>query len=285
MKIFVTGVNGQVGSALVRQAKELGHEVIAISRLQWDMAQSPMQGKELVLQLKPDLVINPAAYTNVDGAEGDESTARKVNANAPRALAKACKQLGIPLFHVSTDYVFDGSKEEPYVETDQTNPINVYGCTKLAGELALQEETDKFLILRTSWVFSKEGHNFVNTILRLAEERDELKVVDDQLGGPTNAECIAKVLLKLTVGHKEQWGIYHYSGQPFVSWFEFAKSILQQNIDGGADSKAPEIKPCKSDEFFFKAKRPKNSRLSQQKLERVYGQVPCDWHEALSRGS
>jgi len=138
MKILITGINGQVGSALVRQVKAQGHEFVALSREQWDMAQSPERGEELVLEAKPDLVINPAAYTNVDGAEDDEATALKVNADAPRALAKACKQLDIPLFHVSTDYVFDGTKEGPYVETDQTNPINAYGRTKLAGELAVQ---------------------------------------------------------------------------------------------------------------------------------------------------
>ena len=282
MKILVTGINGQVGSALVRQANEQGHEVVALSREQWDMALFPGQGEELVLEAKPDLVINPAAYTNVDGAEDDEATALKVNADAPRALAKGCKQLDIPLFHVSTDYVFDGTKEKPYVETDQTNPINAYGRTKLAGELAVQEETQKHIILRTSWVFSKDGKNFVNTILRLAKERDELKVVNDQCGGPTSAECIAEVLLQLTTGHKDQWGIYHYSGQPFVSWFEFAKKILEQGIKNGVLTKAPEIKPCGSDEFSPKAKRPHNSRLSQKKLESFIGHSICDWHKALS---
>jgi len=217
MKILITGINGQVGSALVRQANEQGHEVVALSREQWDMALSPGQGEELVLEAKPDLVINPAAYTNVDGAEDDEATALKVNADAPRALSKGCQQLDIPIFHISTDYVFDGTKEEPYVEKDQTNPINAYGRTKLAGELAIQKESDKYIILRTSWVFSKDGKNFVNTILRLAKERDELKVVSDQFGGPTSAECIAKILLQLATEHQDQWGIYHYSGQPFVS--------------------------------------------------------------------
>ena len=283
MKILITGINGQVGSALVRQANEQGHEVIAISREQWDMALSPEQGEELVLEAKPDLVINPAAYTNVDGAEDNEVTALKVNADAPRALAKGCQQLDIPIFHVSTDYVFDGTKEEPHVETDQTNPINAYGRTKLAGELAVQEETEKYIILRTSWVFSKDGKNFVNTILRLAKERDELKVVNDQFGGPTSAECIAGVLLGLATEHKEHWGIYHYSGQPFVSWYEFAKKIVEKSVQDGVLSKAPVIKPCGSDEFPVKAERPKNSKLAQEKLVKMYSQSSCDWYKALSR--
>lgn len=277
MKILFTGINGQVGSALVRQAQDKGHEVVGISREQWDMAQAPERGEELVLEAKPDLVINPAAYTNVDGAEDDEATALKVNADAPRALARACQQLDIPLFHVSTDYVFDGTKEEAYVETDQTNPINAYGRTKLAGELAVQEEAQKHIILRTSWVFSKEGKNFVNTILRLAKERDELKVVNDQFGGPTSAECIAEVLLQLATEHKEHWGVYHYSGQPFVSWYEFAKKIVKHGEDDGVLSKAPVVKPCGSDEFPVKAKRPKNSRLFQEKLKNIYRYSSCDW--------
>jgi len=279
MKILITGINGQVGLALVRQANKQGHEVVAISREQWDMALSPEQGEELVLEAKPDLVINPAAYTNVDGAEDDEVTAFKVNADAPRALARACKQLDIPMFHVSTDYVFDGTKEEPYVETDQTNPINAYGRTKLAGELAVQEEADKHIILRTSWVFSKDGKNFVNTILRLAKERDELKVVNDQFGGPTSAECIAEVLLQLATEHKEHWGVYHYSGQPFVSWYEFAKKIVEQGVKEGVLSKTPLINPCGSDEYQVKAKRPKNSRLLNYRLVEFFGFLPCEWEK------
>jgi len=281
MKILITGINGQVGSALVRQAKAQGHEVIAISREQWDMAQAPEQGEELVLEVNPDLVINPAAFTNVDDAEDDEAIALRVNADAPRSLSKGCKQLDIPIFHVSTDYVFDGTKKEPYVETDQTNPINAYGRTKLAGELAIQEETKKYIILRTSWVFSNDGKNFVNTVLRLAKDRDELKLVNDQFGGPTSAECIAEVLLRLATEHLERWGVYHYSGQPFVSWHEFAKKILEKGIKNGVLTKAPEIKSCGSDGFPMKAKRPKNSRLSQEKLKSSFIYPSCDWCKAL----
>ena len=275
MKILITGINGQVGSALVRQANDQGHEVIAISREQWDMAQAPEQGEELVLEAKPDLVINPAAYTNVDGAEDDEATALKVNADAPRALAKGCKQLDIPIFHVSTDYVYDGTKEEPYDETDQTNPVNAYGRTKLAGELAVKEETDKYIILRTSWVFSKDGKNFVNTILRLAKERDVLKVVNDQCGGPTSAECIAEVLLQLANKHKEQWGIYHYSGQPYVSWYEFSKYII-----GNYSTKKIIIKSKATEE---KTNRPKNSKLSSSKIEKIYSIKSCKWIKELNK--
>jgi len=282
MKILITGINGQVGSALVRLANEQGHEVVALSREQWDMALSPEQGEELVLEVKPDLVMNPAAYTNVDGAEDDEATALKVNSDAPRALAKGCKQLDIPILHVSTDYVFDGTKEVPYVEMDQTNPINAYGRTKLAGELAVQEETQKHIILRTSWVFSKDGKNFVNSILRLAKQRDELKVVNDQFGGPTSAQCISEVLLQFAIANTDQWGTYHYTGQPFVSWYEFAKKIVEQGLKGEVITKVPKIIPCGSDEFPVKADRPHNSRLSQEKLKKLFSHSACDWYKALS---
>lgn len=266
MKILITGINGQVGSALVRKAKDQGNEVVAISREQWDMSMSPEKGIDLVLQSRPDLVINPAAYTNVEGAEANEARALKVNENSPRAIAKACKLLDIPLFHLSTDYVFDGNKKEPYIETDETNPINAYGRTKLAGELAIREETEKFIILRTSWVFSKEGNNFVNTILKLAKERDELKVVNDQFGGPTSADGIAEVILKLKTKHKEQWGIYHYSGQPFMSRFDFAKIIVEQGVKTGILLKSPKIIPCKSDAFPVMVKRPMNSKINSKKI-------------------
>jgi len=281
MKILITGTNGQVGSALARQAKAQGHDVIALSREQWDMAQSPEQGEYQVLEVKPHLVINPAAYTNVDGAEDDEATALKVNADAPRALAKACKQLDIPIFHVSTDYVFDGTKEEAYVETDQTNPINAYGRTKLAGELAVQEETEKHIILRSSWVFSKEGKNFVNTILRLAKERDELKVVNDQFGGPTSAECIAGVLLRLATEHKEHWGIYHYSGQPFVSWYDYTRIIFKQALKTDGTFKVPVVTACASVELSNKTARPNNSRLNSDLIERLFSIKQHHWREYL----
>jgi len=281
MKILITGINGQVGSALARQAKALGHEVIAISREQWDMAQSPEYGEDLVLEAKPDLVINPAAHTNVDDAEDDEAIAEKVNADAPRALATGCKQLDIPILHVSTDYVFDGTKEDPYIETDQTNPINAYGRTKLAGEIAIQEEAEKYIILRTSWVFSKNGKNFVNTILKLAKERDDLMVVNDQFGGPTSAESIAKVLLHLANAHKEQWGIYHYSGLPFVSWFEYTRIIFKQALINDGNFKVPVLTACTSAELNNKSARPKNSRLNSDLIERLFSIKQNNWREYL----
>ena len=286
MKMLITGINGQVGSALVRQAKVQGHDVIAISREQWDMAQSPEYGEELVLKTKPDLVINPAAYTNVDGAEEDEAVALKVNADAPRALARGCKQLDIPIFHISTDYVFDGSKEEPYVETDKTNPINAYGRTKLAGELAVQEETQKYIILRVSWVFSNTGKNFLKTMVRLAKSCDRLTVVADQFGGPSSATAIAEVLLGIARRYENgeviTWGTYHFSQKPYVSWHQFAEAIVARAIEIGLVDHAVEVAPIPSSEFPTPVVRPANSKLSCRKLEEAFGVTDSEWGPDVS---
>ena len=281
VRILVTGINGQVGGAIMALKDDYPFELIPISRADWDMAKEPEKAAELIEQYQPAIVINPAAYTNVDHAEEDENTSLKVNADAPRALAKACQQLKIPIFHVSTDYVFDGTKEDPYIETDQTNPINAYGRTKLAGEIAIQEEAEKYIILRTSWVFSKNGKNFVNTILKLAIERDELMVVNDQFGGPTSAESIAKVLLHLANAHKEQWGIYHYSGLPFVSWFEYTRIIFKQALINDGNFKVPVLTACTSAELNNKSARPKNSRLNSDLIERLFSIKQNNWREYL----
>jgi dTDP-4-dehydrorhamnose reductase len=283
MKILITGINGQIGSALVHQAKEQGHEVVEISRKQWDMAKSPELGKDLVLQSKPDIVINTAAYTNVDDAEDNEATALKVNANAPRSLAKACSYNDIPIIHLSTDYVFDGSKTTSYSESDQTNPLNAYGRTKLAGEIAIQEETAKHLILRTSWVFSKNGTNFVNTILKLASEREKIKVVNDQFGAPTCAECIASVILKLAKLNQIQWGIYHYTGQPVTNWFNFSKEVVKLAKVYNKIKTEPKLIECISNELKQKVKRPKNSILDQKKIQNLLEINPCLWKIKLEK--
>ena len=287
MKILITGINGQVGSALFRQAKTLGHEVIAISREQWDMALSPEYGEELVVKSKPDLVINPAAYTNVDGAEGDEAVASKVNADAPRALAKGCQQLDIPILHVSTDYVFDGTKEEPYVETDKTNPINAYGRTKLAGELAVQEEAQKSIILRVSWVFSNTGKNFLKTMVRLAKSCDRLTVVADQFGGPSSATAIAEVLLGIARRYENgeviTWGTYHFSQKPYVSWHQFASLIIATAREKGLFEHSVAVDAISSAAFTTPIGRPANSRLDMTKIESLLSVMSSEWMVDVQR--
>ena len=281
MKFLVTGVHGQVGSALVRLLKECGLEVVFVSREQWNIAVSPKFGEQIVLSCKPDIVVNSAAFTDVDGAEDNKEIALNVNALGPRSLARACCKLNIPIIQISTDYVFDGRKGAPYEEDDITCPINTYGRTKLLGEIAVQEETQRHIILRTSWIFSESGKNFVNSILQKIRHGDELRVVNDQFGGPTSAQSIASAILAMSERLSDNYGVYHYSGQPFASWFELAVAI--QEFVGAYDplkyDKA--IIGCSSSEFSGRARRPSNSTLASDKTQRVFGLDPCDWKAEL----
>lgn len=280
MKILIIGSRGQVGTSLCRQAKGLGHQVIQISRSEWDMIKEPDLGEKIVTHLTPDLVINAAAYTDVENAEIDRLSACKVNVEAPKNLARACNHLNIPLFHISSDYVFGGEKIGPYSETDDPNPINYYGRTKLDGELAIKEETDNYIIVRTSSVFSKNGTNFVNKILKLANERNELMLVNDQFSGPTSADCIAKILLMLAKHHSHESGLYHYAGLPFVSWFEYAEYIISYASLYGLINKNPKLL-ISSDIRTSSANRPKNSRLKSDKILDLLNIAECEWKKEL----
>jgi len=277
VRILVTGVNGQVGRAIMALKDEYPFELIPISRADWDMAKEPEKATELIEKHQPAIVINPAAYTNVDGAEDDQESAFTVNATAVGELAKACKKANIPMLHVSTDYVFDGTKETPYTEDDPINPINVYGKSKAEGERRVREVLNAHIILRTSWVFSEAGKNFVTTMRRLGKERDELKIVDDQRGGPTSADCIANVLTGIASqylkGEEIPWGTYHYAGSPVVSWYEFAEAIFEAE----AEYHRPKLIPCASTEYPTKAQRPKNSALSTARIEIEMDVLRCDW--------
>ena len=279
--ILVTGINGQVGGAIMALKDDFPFELIPISRAEWNMAKEPEKAAKLIEQHQPAIVINPAAYTNVDGAEEDQETAFSVNATAVCELAKACQQADIPLLQVSTDYVFDGKKETPYTEDDLINPINVYGKSKAEGERLVREILNAHIILRTSWVFSKTGKNFVTTMRRLGKERDELKIVDDQRGGPTSADCIANVLMGIAnqylQGKAISWGTYHYAGSPVVSWYEFAEAIFE------AEDKAhrPKLIPCISAEYPTKAARPRNSCLSSTKINYYLKVGKCTWSEYI----
>ena len=255
-------------------------ELIPTSRNDWDMAKEPEKAGELIEHYKPDVIINPAAYTDVDGAEDDPETATKVNASAVGELAKSCNKANIPLLHVSTDYVFDGAKEAPYTEDDPINPINVYGKSKADGEQLIRELLKEHIILRTSWVFSKEGKNFVNTMRQLGKEREELIVVNDQRGQPTPADCIAKALLDITgrilFTDQISWGTYHYAGMPAVSWYEFAQFIFQNE----SEIKRPKLTPCFSSEYQTRAARPKNSVMSTALIKKM-GILDCYWKNEI----
>lgn len=270
--ILVFGKTGQVATELQRQA-----EVTALGRDEADLS-DPQGCAAIIANLKPGVVINAAAYTAVDKAEEEEALAQTINAASPGAMAGACAHLGIPFLHVSTDYVFDGSGQRAWVETDPVAPQNAYGRTKLAGEQAVRASGAPHIILRTAWVFSAHGANFVKTMLRLSETRDALTVVEDQIGGPTPAADIAATLLTLANHMRDgaKGGTYHYAGAPHTSWAGFAQAIF---AEAGRDVTVTGIA---SSDYPTPAARPLNSRLDGAKLASDFGIIPADWTAGLS---
>jgi len=270
-KILLTGGTGQVGHELQTTLKPLG-AVWAPGRDEFDLA-NPESLRAKIQAYRPDLIVNSAAYTAVDQAESEPDLAQVINAEAPRVLAEEAHKLNIPLIHYSTDYVFDGIKTEPYTEDDVPNPLNVYGKTKLEGERAIQAAHDQCLTLRTSWVYSPtRGKNFFRTMLQLFQEKDEIRVVDDQIGTPTSAQFLSEntteILSQLKT--KEQvenrWGLYHLTENKVMSWYGFAQKILEQAKKGVSQLKVKSIQPVTSNEFKTVAKRPINSQLSCSKI-------------------
>jgi dTDP-4-dehydrorhamnose reductase len=263
-------------------------EVTAIDYPEIDFSR-PDSIRTTVREAEPMVIINAAAYTAVDKAESDPDLAMAINGTAPGVIAEEAKRLGSTLVHYSTDYVFDGTKKDPYVETDAPNPINVYGKTKLAGDVAIQAVDGDYLILRTSWVYGARGSNFLLTILRLAQERAELQIVDDQIGAPTSSECIAQatanILAQLLApagrGLDGRSGIYNLTTTGETSWFEFAKALLTKSSETLGFT-VPSLIPIKTSEFPRPAKRPPNSRLSCQLLEQTFGVTLPHWKYALS---
>ncbi|WP_252090019.1 dTDP-4-dehydrorhamnose reductase [Pseudomonas sp. MWU13-3659] len=281
MKILVCGHNGQVAQALQGALDGRG-EVLSFGRDRLDLAR-PEALREPLRQLKPDLIINAAAHTAVDQAESEAQLAFAINAEAPRVLAEEATRLGVPLIHYSTDYVFDGTKATPYTEDDVTNPLGVYGSSKLAGEQAITEVAGQHLILRTSWVYSLHGRNFLLTMQKLLQERPQLKVVDDQIGAPTWAATIAASTRALVErwqqGQAGAWGAYHLTAQGETSWFGFAQAIGEQLKARGLP--CAELLPIPSSEYPTPAKRPLNSRLDCSRLAREWQVSQPHWHEAL----
>ena len=285
--ILLTGGTGQVGWELQRTLASLG-KLVAPGRNVLDLSR-PESISPLIRQIRPDLIVNPAAYTAVDRAETESALARAVNADAVDALAREAVRAHITLVHFSTDYVFDGNKSSAYLETDSVRPLGIYGQTKLAGEQAILASGAHHLIFRTSWVYGMRGRNFLLTMQRLAREREVLNVVDDQLGAPTwsraIAEAVAQALaLWLSPGatdddRKRLCGVYHMSCQGSTSWHGFAQAILKHMKKAGET--AAELKAIKSVEFPTPARRPANSVLSNDRLERVFGLRLPHWQEAL----
>ncbi len=273
MTVLVFGKSGQVATELQRAGG-----VLAVGREDADLAK-PEVCAEAIRRVKPHAVINAAAYTAVDRAESDEDLAGLVNAAAPAAMAEACKTLGVPFVHLSTDYVFSGDGTQPWQPEDLTGPQNAYGRSKRAGEEAIRAVGGCYAILRTSWVFSAQGANFVKTMLRLSQTRDSLSVVADQVGGPTSARAIAAAALRIAAGLGEapsHAGVYHFSGAPDVSWAEFATEIFRQA------GRSVAVVPISTSEYPMPAKRPLNSRLDCRSTEAAFGLARPDWRQDLS---
>ena len=284
MKILVTGANGQVGSELILAAEKRGLQMLAAGRAELDITQQEAVNKYIQTQ-KPAILINAAAYTAVDKAESEPELAYAINRDGAANLAQACADNNIPLMHISTDYVFDGNKQGAYTETDTPNPQCIYGKSKLEGERAIESILQQYLILRVSWVFGANGNNFVKTMLRLGKERDVIKVVADQHGGPTWAGAIASALLSLVKrwadGETIPWGTYHYSGRPATTWHGFAEAIFKQAKELGIIDKRPTINPITTSEYPTLAQRPINSLLDCRKLEQQMNIRQPDWHGGL----
>jgi dTDP-4-dehydrorhamnose reductase len=288
LNLIVVGANGQVGRELVALAISQNISVKSYGHSELDISNYQAMETCLAPVITPNtIIINAAAYTAVDLAEDDSAQAYAVNAKGVEYLAKICKLHQRPLIHISTDYVFSGEKDNVYVEDDTTGPLGVYGETKLAGEELLCSILPEHVILRVSWVFGQYGKNFVKTILRLAKEREQLKIVDDQVGNPTAAADIARVILLIATqieqANKDSriWGIYHYCNKPSVSWYEFACAI----VDIARQSQelaVKKIEPITSAQFPTKAKRPMNSRLNCDKIRTVFGIEQNQWHPYLS---
>mgnify|MGYP001142479370 CR=1 FL=1 len=284
MRILLTGKTGQVGHELERSLSGLG-EIIAVDRSQMDLSDLA-QVRDVIRTVKPDLIINPAAYTAVDKAESEPELAMRINGEAPGVMAEEAKKIGAAMIHYSTDYVFDGSKNTPYLEDDPTCPMNVYGSTKLAGEQAVQAADIPHLILRTSWVYGMHGKNFLLTMLRLAQERDELRIVADQHGSPTwcgtIADSTASIVAKIIdVKSGSDWlqqhsGIYHLTCQGQTTWYGFTKAILEAANIG----KKPLLTPIATQDYPLPAKRPAYSVMSGEKFIRNFSDLPS-WESAL----
>lgn len=276
-RLLIVGKNGQVGRELVEQAGLQGLDVVSFGSAELDITDRNAV-LNAVAKNKPTVVVNAAAYTAVDKAEDEVDLAYAVNRDGVENLALACKAQNIPLIHISTDYVFDGTKDSPYLESDIPNPIGVYGASKYAGEEVLRATWDKHIILRVSWVFGRYGNNFVKTMLRLAKDRDELSVVSDQYGAPTSSIDIAKVLLDLAVYDKKDFGIYHLESNPKVSWHSFAQKIFEEAKRLDLIERMPVVKPISSAQFPARVTRPVNS-----KLDAGNGFLSVTWPVALAQ--
>ncbi|WP_305369654.1 dTDP-4-dehydrorhamnose reductase [Photobacterium leiognathi] len=290
MKVLITGSNGQVGSCLVKQLQTCANsEVLAVDRTELDIT-SKFDVIKIVDEFKPNIIINAAAHTAVDKAETEIDLSYSINRDGPLYLAEAAENIGSALLHISTDYVFAGNKEGCYFESDTVDPQGVYGASKLAGENAVLEACSRAIILRTAWVFGEKGNNFVKTMLRLAQQRDELSIVADQFGGPTYAGDIASALIIIAKVISEQgnsfdsskYGLYHFSGLPHTTWYGFSQVIFDKAVEQNILNKAPLVNGINTEAYPTPAKRPANSMLDTQKITDIFSIHASDWQRALN---
>jgi len=281
-RLLVTGASGQLGRALVEAAE--GVALVALDRAALDVTDAGAV-RRAVEAHAPDVVVNAAAYTAVDRAEAEPERAFAVNRDGAANLASACAAAGVPLLHVSTDYVFDGAKGTPYVEDDAPNPLGVYGRSKWEGEEAVRARLERHVIVRTAWVFGAHGHNFVRTILRLAAERETLRVVADQRGCPTAADDLARALLgvaRAVIEVPGRWGTYHYAGQPPTSWYGFAEAVVEE-ARMWRSLAVRDVVPIRTDEYPTAARRPAEVALDCARIEAAFGIAAAPWRPALAR--
>lgn len=282
-KFLITGAKGQVGHCLVQQLTGKA-EILAVDRDELDITDEAAV-LQAVNTFKPDVIINAAAHTAVDKAETEIALSEAINVKGPQYLAQAAALNGAAILHISTDYVFNGEGSHEYKENDETGPQGVYGRTKREGEIAVLNANPRAIILRTAWVFGEHGHNFVKTMLRLAKDRDSLGVVGDQFGGPTYAGDIASALIKIAhliiAGKTDAFGIYHFTGKPYVSWYEFANAIFAEAKMQNVLQTTPAVKAIATSDYPTPAKRPANSRLDLTKIKQTFDIEPSDWQTAL----
>jgi len=272
MKVVVTGANGQLGQELVRQLQQTNVELYSFTKRDLDITNESIVN-EVITKIKPDIIINAAAYTKVDQAEIEEETAYLVNAFGQRNLAVAAEKVGAKICYISTDYVFDGNSTVPYREYDQTNPLGVYGKSKYAGEELTRSLCSRYFIVRTAWVYGEFGQNFVKTMLRLVKEKEEIGVVNDQIGSPTYTVDLARFIIELV--QTEKFGIYHATNSGACSWYEFAKAIFEES------NMKVKVNPITTEQFPRPAKRPKYSVLDNFSLKVNGFPMLRHWREAL----
>ncbi|CAO5045503.1 dTDP-4-dehydrorhamnose reductase [Microcystis aeruginosa] len=279
-KVLLIGAKGQVGQELQVTLPQLG-EVISIGREELDLTNSEKIG-QLIREIHPDYLVNASAYTAVDKAETEPDLAYSINATAPKIMAESAEKIQAKFLHISTDYVFDGRKNTPYLETDLTNPLGVYGQSKLRGEEEIKTVNSQAIILRTAWVYGSYGKsNFVKTMLRLGKEREELKVVVDQVGSPTWAKDIAAAITQLLINADNPAGIYNFTNSGVASWFDLTKAIFEEAKISGIPLKIQRVIPITTAEYPTPAVRPAYSVLSGQKISQQLGYIPPYWRDSL----